>query len=428
MKNRKLGLAVVMAVMLSLFMVSSAMATPNVTNPYPTYDVQAYGPAVSVDISDFATSTNPDPGVEVTLSEFANYPCGGNIGDMQVSYTPEGFPGNAYTCVVWLTDGVGADALVPVTFNEIDTPVDEIEPVVDIVLPVDGSTVSATSAVVTYSATDNVGVVGCDVGNGSVVPLNNGLNSITVTCTDAAGNTGSDTVNVTSDTVEPVVTITAPANGTTFTVNAANLTFGVTDDQDQIPTCDKTSGVDVTLILGDNTITVTCTDEAGNVGSASVNVTYAPPVAQDRVRISLGNVIIREGDVNKVAYVPITLSAAYGVPITLSYNTQQVQGRGGATSGVDYVAAENELVTIPAGQTSWEIPITIIGDDSRESSENFFVIGDLTIESDAFAILVKDKATVVITNDDRSGCSDGFNHRHSGHDDNHNGRDDGHED
>ena len=227
------------------------------------------------------------------------------------------------------------------------------------------------------------------MGNGSVVPLNNGLNSITVTCTDAAGNTGSDTVNVTSDTVEPVVTITAPANGTTFTVNAANLTFGVTDDQDQIPTCDKTSGVDVTLILGDNTITVTCTDEAGNVGSASVNVTYAPPVAQDRVRIRLGNVIIREGDVNKVAYVPITLSAAYGVPITLSYNTQQVQGRGGATSGVDYVAAENELVTIPAGQTSWEIPITIIGDDSRESSENFFVIGDLTIESDAFAILVK---------------------------------------
>ncbi|MEK7620886.1 MAG: Calx-beta domain-containing protein, partial [Patescibacteria group bacterium] len=106
----------------------------------------------------------------------------------------------------------------------------------------------------------------------------------------------------------------------------------------------------------------------------------------------------------------------------------QVQVRGGATSGVDYVAAENELVTIPAGQTSWEIPITIIGDDSRESSENFFVIGDLTIESDAFAILVKDKATVVITNDDRSGCSDGFNHRHSGHDDNHNGRDDGHED
>lgn len=201
------------------------------------------------------------------------------------------------------------------------------------------------------------------------------------------------------DTTAPVVTITSPADGTTFTVNTATLTYGVTDNSGNTPSCNIPNNYGVPLNVGSNTITVNCTDAAGNTGSDSVTVTYTPPPVGSPVKVKLENVTIREGDVNKIAVIPVTLSKASNAPITLTYKTQAKT----ATSGVDYVAVTNGSVTIPAGATSGEILITIIGDNIRESSENFFVIGDIAIESDAYATLTKDKATVVIENDD-SGC------------------------
>lgn len=414
-----LGLATFLVVMLSLIMAPQAMADP----PFPNYTKSAAtGETVTYDIA----AENPSLGV--TSIAFV---MGGSCfvtGPTTVTYTMfSTTPGYTEVCKIAVnySGGFGvADFIISLASAVVDTQ----SPVVNITSPTDGSTGSISPVTVNYTATDDVGVTSCNIADNTPITLNQGSNSITVNCQDAAGNVGSDTVNIIYDTVAPVVTITAPANGTIFTVSTANLTFGVTDDQDTIPTCDMVSGSDVPLVVGSNTITVNCTDDAGNTSGASVTVTYTPPVETNRVKIRLGNLTIREGDVNKVAYVPITLSRAYGVPITLSYSTQQGQGRDRATSNVDYVDVVNQLVTIPAGETSWELPVTIIGDNLKESSENFFVIGDLTIESDAFAVLVKDKATVVIANDDKSGCNDGFNHGHSGHDDNHNGRDDGHDD
>ncbi|MBI3494840.1 hypothetical protein HY004_02555 [Candidatus Saccharibacteria bacterium] len=420
MHKHKIWPAALVAVVLSLVMASSAMADP----PFPDYNkTAATGETVTYDVA----AENPSLGVTGVA-----FVLGGSCftsGPTSVTYTMYSTtPGYSETCKIAVnySGGFGVADFVISLASAADTQA----PVVDITSPTDGSTVSASPVTLNYTATDDVGVTSCSASDGTPVTLVEGDNPIIVTCNDAAGNVGSDTVHVNyvpPDTQAPVVTITAPANGTIFTVSTANLTFGVTDDQDPIPTCDKVSGSDVALSVGSNTIAVNCTDDAGNTGSASVTVTYTPPPDPDRVKIRLGNLTVREGDVNKTAYVPITLSRPYPVPITLSYSTQQAQGRGGATSNVDYVAVENQQVIIPAYQSSWELPVTIIGDNLKESSENFFVIGDLTIESDAFAILVKDKATVVITNDDRSGCNDGFNHGHSGHDDNHNGRDDAHE-
>jgi len=60
-----------------------------------------------------------------------------------------------------------------------------------------------------------------DADDGDVIPLTLGANTITVTCTDGAGNEGSDSVTVTRnsppDTTDPVVTITAPVDGSTTT-------------------------------------------------------------------------------------------------------------------------------------------------------------------------------------------------------------------
>lgn len=205
------------------------------------------------------------------------------------------------------------------------------------------------------------------------------------------------------DTEAPIVTITSPANGTTFTTNTTTLTYGVTDTVDPSPTCvQKINGVpftgaNVTLTAGLNTITVECTDAATNVGADSVDVTYTPPPVGDPVKINLENVTIREQDSNVSVYVPVRLSRPSPVDITLSYKTESKK----AVGGVDYVEVTDGSLVIEAGETYGEIEITILGDDYRESSENFFVIGDIAIESGPYATLLKDQATVVITNDDR---------------------------
>ena len=101
-----------------------------------------------------------------------------------------------------------------------------------------------------------------------------GLNTITRTATDSAGNVGTASIQVTRDTKAPVVVITSPANG--FLTN--NTSVPVTWTVDGVA---QTSQLTEALTVeGANTITRTATDSAGNVGSASIQVTRdtQPPV------------------------------------------------------------------------------------------------------------------------------------------------------
>ncbi len=195
------------------------------------------------------------------------------------------------------------------------------------------------------------------------------------------------------DTESPVVTITSPADGTTFTTNTATLTYGATDNSGVAPTCDVANNSNVSLNVGSNTFTVNCTDAAGNTGSDSVTVTYEVPVVENcTVRISLDNIQRPEGDENHQIHVPITLSNPCATTVTLRYSTQAK-----TADGSDYEEATNQSITIPAGVTTASIPITIIGDSTRESSEIFFVLAFSDVQGVTFG---KDKATVVIQNDD----------------------------
>ncbi len=218
---------------------------------------------------------------------------------------------------------------------------------------------------------------------------------ITVTDGDSYANVYVNITLTDGDTTDPVVVITSPADGTTFTTNTTNITYTVSDNEDSSPTCDVVDGASVNLTEGANALTVNCIDDAGNTGSDTVNVTYEVPVVEScTVRISLGNVQVSEGDENHQIYVPVTLSNPCATSVTLSYSTQAK-----TADGSDYVGVTNQSITIPAGATTASIPITILGDDSRESSEIFFVLAFSDIEG---ATLSKDKATVVIQNDDKS--------------------------
>ncbi len=124
--------------------------------------------------------------------------------------------------------------------------------------------------------------------------------TVTVTATDAAGNEGSDSVTYTVDNTSPVVTITAPKDGGYYrTIEPSTLpplAFTVTDNLDPSPTILAGS---LSNAEGIHTITVTATDAAGNVGSASViyTVDNTPPVVtitapMEPIKLETGGVTI----------------------------------------------------------------------------------------------------------------------------------------
>jgi predicted xylose isomerase-like sugar epimerase len=116
--------------------------------------------------------------------------------------------------------------------------------------------------------------------------LQSGVNVITVTASDAAGNRTSATVSVTRDSQAPAVTFVAPA---TLVTNKATVALagkaaddtGVTQVswQNSRGGSGQASGTSewtvpsVALLAGANVITVTARDGAGNVGTATLTVT-----------------------------------------------------------------------------------------------------------------------------------------------------------
>src|SRR5438105_5439434 len=112
-------------------------------------------------------------------------------------------------------------------------------------------------------------------------------------------------------------------------------------------------------------------DVYGNPGAAFFGSYLVPP------SVSIDDVTVTEGNTGTTsASFTLTLSYAYGTPITVHYQTADVS----ATAPSDYTAASTD-VTFAAGVTSMTIPIAVTGDRTPEPTETFKV--NLTT-SDAF--------------------------------------------
>src|SRR5205085_2301427 len=108
--------------------------------------------------------------------------------------------------------------------------------------------------------------------------------TVTITATDEMGNVGTETFTVTVvDTTAPVVAAhanvgpieaTSPA-GATVTYDAATASDAVTANP--AITYSKASGTD--FPVGRTTVTITATDEMGNVGTGSFTVTVVDTTA-----------------------------------------------------------------------------------------------------------------------------------------------------
>ncbi|MEO7252918.1 MAG: FG-GAP-like repeat-containing protein [Casimicrobium sp.] len=110
--------------------------------------------------------------------------------------------------------------------------------------------------------------------------------------------------------------------------------------------------------------------------------------------LTISNASIAEGNAGtKVLNFPVTLDAVSPVDVVITYSTTDGTA---TTANNDYVAVTNGTVTIPAGQLTGSLPVTINGDTTIEPDETFMV----TISSATNATLGTASATGTIMNDD----------------------------
>jgi bacillopeptidase F len=115
-----------------------------------------------------------------------------------------------------------------------------------------------------------------------------GQNRIQVRAKDAAGNESMSDVSLVTFDNKPIdLTITSPADGTEYLGSnnqVVDITGSVSKTESQVlvnnsfATVDASGNFDHRFMLssGDNTITVTATDDAGNTTTKSIKLTYTP--------------------------------------------------------------------------------------------------------------------------------------------------------
>lgn len=185
--------------------------------------------------------------------------------------------------------------------DEVTVNYDEKAPVVEITSPISGTVTTNSTATLEYTVSDNyASAPTCDIANGAEVDLEVGDNLISVECQDSVGNKGSAVTTVTFDAAPPRVEITEPVDRALVTSPTATVNFSVSDDADNEPSCDTSSGASLPLTAGPNTIVVSCTDQAGRIGSDSATVTFdaAPPQIEitaptDGARTSSNQTVLR---------------------------------------------------------------------------------------------------------------------------------------
>ncbi|HXA18390.1 MAG TPA: Ig-like domain-containing protein [Thermoanaerobaculia bacterium] len=211
-----------------------------------------------------------------------------------------------FTCSVTLVpgdnpiDAVATDVAgntATATIHATYTP-DLLAPVITITTPVAGTFTRNPTITVSGTASDDVAVAKVTVENVEV-PFANGAWTTTVTLTGADGprtltavaidGTGKTTpaqVQIALDTTAPAVTITAPPNHSSGTNSSITVSGTVSDALSGVATVTCNSAAAtlsggtfsclVTLVPGDNLITVTATDNAGNSATAASQAIFTP--------------------------------------------------------------------------------------------------------------------------------------------------------
>ena len=124
-------------------------------------------------------------------------------------------------------------------------------------------------------------------------------------------------------------------------------------------------------------------------GGSSGGGVVVPPLPT----ISVTGAAVKEGAAGTTAksVFTLSLSAASATPVTVAYATAD----GTAKAGSDYTASSG-TITFPAGVTTQQVNVAVIGDATVETDETF----SLTLSSPQGAALAQSTVSVAIVNDD----------------------------
>ena len=250
--------------------------SPTITAPASLTLTLGSGGTVNLPATTASATDNCSGSVTLSYS-VTSFSCS-DVGSNTVTVTATDANGNAATSTMTVT--VQDNTAPTLALNTTTT---------TLALDASGSA-SLAAAQLVSSVSDNCSGVTISVSPSSFGCSNLGSNSVTVTATDANGNSTTATTSVTVvDNIDPVVTVVAaPAdvvlgpNGTA-TITQAMVVSSATDNCTTSPTITITPSTVDCSDLGSTTITILATDASGNVGLATVNVTVvdqdAPVIA-----------------------------------------------------------------------------------------------------------------------------------------------------
>ena len=271
---------------------------------------------------------------------------------------------------------------------------DATVPVVTVTSPTSAATLTTTSPTITVSGTasDNVGVTqvtwtndrggsgtasGTTTWSTSAITLQSGLNILTVTARDAAGNVATDVLTVTlnaaaGDTTAPVIVINGPTLNATYTTTTATLVLsgtasdnvGVTQvtwasNRGGSGTASGTTswtGWSVPLLSGVNILTVTARDAAGNTGTDVLTVTVS------NVAPTLAAIANQTSAIGQAASLQLVGADTNGGP--LSYAAT------GLPSGLSVNASTGAIAGTPTVAGTYSVTATV-SDGALTASRTF---------------------------------------------------------
>jgi len=270
-----------------------------------------------------------------------------------------------------------ASRTVSVTING-DTTIEGDETFFLDITNVVGATVADSQGQATISNDD---VRTLSLGDVSVVEGNSGTRAVTFTATLSQANT----VPVTYTVATANGTAVAPGDYTAVAATAQSIpagqlskTFTVTVPGDATVEGNEQFSLNLGSVVG-----ATATDTQG----------IATILNDDGPTLSVNDVTVAEGNSGtSVANFTVSLSQAAAVPVSFTVGTTNIT----AASGSDYVAVPPTVRTIPAGQTSLAVAVTINGDTTVEASETFA----LDLSGASGASILDGRGLATITNDD----------------------------
>jgi hypothetical protein len=181
-----------------------------------------------------------------------------------------------------------------------------------------------------------------------------------------------------------------------FVINPGSVTvlYGNGDGSFAAP-IPSAAGSSYSAVLANFTADARLDAAVVNLGSVSVLINDGIWPSPDAPRISINDVIRKEGNGRTTVFTfTVTLSAAYDQAVTVNYATADGTAK---VSDNDYVATSGTLTFAP-GQTTKTVTVVVKGDKKQESNESFFV--NLGGESDN-VLLFDAQGLGIIVNDDR---------------------------